>query len=198
MLTVENSKQWMQNYAQKIDDQKGELSRIDSIVGDGDHGNNMSRGMHEVINQLNEQDPKTITEVFKVTAMSIMNKVGGASGALYGTAFLEIAKASRKTQDLAEMLDHSISKLESRGGAKLGDKTMLDTWIPATLAIHKNILNKEIIDEAVNKTKEITASKGRSSYIGDRSLGYPDLGALSSGYLFESLLETDGILDKAE
>jgi dihydroxyacetone kinase-like protein len=88
-------------------------------------------------------------------------------------------------------------KLETRGGAKLGDKTMLDTWIPATLAIHKNILNKEIIQNAVDKTKEITASKGRSSYIGDRSIGYPDLGALSSGYLFESLLETDGILEQA-
>lgn len=197
MLTVENSKQWMKNYAQKIDDQKSELSRIDSIVGDGDHGNNMSRGMHEVIEQLEIQDPKSITEVFKVTAMSIMNKVGGASGALYGTAFLEIAKASRHTENLAEMLDSSIMKLETRGGAKLGDKTMLDTWIPATLAIHKNILNKEIIKNAVDKTKEITASKGRSSYIGDRSIGYPDLGALSSGYLFESLLETDGIIEQA-
>lgn len=194
MLTTENSKQWMQNFAKKIEEKKSELSEIDSIVGDGDHGNNMSRGMNEVITQIKEQNPQSVTEVFKITAMSIMNKVGGASGALYGTAFLEIARASRNTEEFVEMLQASINKLQQRGGAKLGDKTMLDTWIPATEAIKENRLNTNVIQEAVDKTKKIRASKGRSSYIGDRSIGYPDLGALSSSYLFESLLDTKGIL----
>ncbi|GKQ42357.1 dihydroxyacetone kinase subunit L [Companilactobacillus sp. RD055328] len=194
MLTTDNSKAWMKNFANKIDEQKDELSRIDSIVGDGDHGNNMSRGMHEVIEQLEIQDPQNITEVFKVTAMSIMNKVGGASGALYGTAFLEMARASRESEELVHMLQSSVDKLQKRGKAKLGDKTMLDTWIPVTEAIKEDNLDLDTIHLAVDRTKEIRASKGRSSYIGDRSIGYPDLGALSSSYLFESLLETNGIL----
>lgn len=194
MLTTKNSIMWMKNFANKIDSQKDELSRIDSIVGDGDHGNNMSRGMHEVITQLDEQKPTSITEVFKVTAMSIMNKVGGASGALYGTAFLEMARASRKTENLAELLQASVDKLQVRGGAKLGDKTMLDTWIPVTESVKNNQLTEDVISNAVDETKSIRASKGRSSYIGDRSIGYPDLGALSSSYLFQSLLETEGIL----
>ena len=194
MLTTENSKQWMSKFAQKIDSKKDELSEIDSIVGDGDHGNNMSRGMHEVMEQLELQNPETITEVFKVTAMSIMNKVGGASGALYGTAFLEMARKSRESENLVDMLQASVDKLMVRGGAKLGDKTMLDTWIPVTQAIKENRLDEDTIQLAVDNTKSIRASKGRSSYIGDRSIGYPDLGALSSSYLFESLLETEDIL----
>ncbi|MGR3742330.1 dihydroxyacetone kinase subunit DhaL [Companilactobacillus sp. DQM5] len=194
MLTTENSKKWMKNFAKKIDEKKDELSRIDSIVGDGDHGNNMSRGMHEVIEQFEVQNPQTITEVFKVTAMSIMNKVGGASGALYGTAFLEMARESRNSEKLTDMLQASVDKLMKRGGAKLGDKTMLDTWIPVTQAIKENRLDEDTIQLAVDNTKSIRASKGRSSYIGDRSIGYPDLGALSSSYLFQSLLETEDIL----
>lgn len=194
MLTTQNAKDWMQNFANKIEVQKDELSRIDSIVGDGDHGNNMSRGMSAVMEAISTENPQTLTEVFKVTAMAIMNTVGGASGALYGTAFLEMALESRRTADLGELLQASVNKLQKRGGAKLGDKTMLDTWIPVTNAVKENRLDLEVIQTAVAATEQIKAAKGRSSYIGDRSIGYPDLGALSSSYLFESLLETPGIL----
>lgn len=188
-LTLENYLAWMQDFAQKIADKKDYLSDLDSKIGDGDHGNNMARGLKAVSEALATK-PADLTSALKVTAMALISKVGGAAGPLYGTAFLEMAKLSSKTVDLSELITAAAAGLQKRGGAQAGDKTMVDVWLPVRDILKNSQLTSEKIEQAVNSTKQMEAKKGRASYLGERSVGHLDPGAVSSGYLFESMLQT--------
>ncbi|MFT8461633.1 dihydroxyacetone kinase subunit DhaL [Liquorilactobacillus ghanensis] len=188
-LTLENYLAWMQDFAQKIADKKDYLSDLDSKIGDGDHGNNMARGLKAVSEALATK-PADLTSALKVTAMALISKVGGAAGPLYGTAFLEMAKLSSKTVDLSELITAAAASLQKRGGAQAGDKTMVDVWLPVRDNLKNSQLTSEKIEQAVNSTKQMEAKKGRASYLGERSVGHLDPGAVSSGYLFESMLQT--------
>ncbi|MFT8394218.1 MAG: dihydroxyacetone kinase subunit DhaL [Liquorilactobacillus ghanensis] len=187
-LTLENYLAWMQDFAQKIADKKDYLSDLDSKIGDGDHGNNMARGLKAVSEALATK-PADLTSALKVTAMALISKVGGAAGPLYGTAFLEMAKLSSKTVDLSELITAAAAGLQKRGGAQAGDKTMVDVWLPVRDILKNSQLTSEKIEQAVNSTKQMEAKKGRASYLGERSVGHLDPGAVSSGYLFESMLQ---------
>ncbi|MEG3310929.1 dihydroxyacetone kinase subunit DhaL [Streptococcus sp. SS-4456] len=180
---------WMEKFNEKIQSNKDYLSQLDSPIGDGDHGGNMARGMAAVIQELSEKDYETADQVFKVVAMQLLSKVGGASGPLYGSAFMGISKASQTDTDLADVLQAGLDMIQKRGKAELGEKTMVDVWVPVIAALRENQLTTEIIHRAVQGTKDIAATKGRASYVGERSIGHIDPGSFSSGLLFEAMLE---------
>lgn len=192
-LTVDTLTTWMSKFAEKVETNKQFLSDLDTPIGDGDHGFNMDRGMKAVEEKLATK-PADVTSGFKIIAMALISTVGGASGPLYGTAFLEMAKKSTTTNDIGELLDAALAGIEMRGGAKPGDKTMVDVWNAWVPDVKNGILTENRITKAVAATKDMIARKGRASYLGERSKGHVDPGSQSSGYLFEALLETEGLL----
>lgn len=193
-LTVETLTSWMNNFAQKITENKEYLSELDTHIGDGDHGYNMERGMKAVMKKLNTDKPANVPIVFKDIAMALISSVGGASGPLYGTAFLEMYKKSQEPLNMGPLIAAGLAGIEKRGGAKPGDKTMVDVWNEVVEDVKNNTLTEEKIQKAVESTKELTAKKGRASYLGERSVGHVDPGSQSSGYLFDAMLETEGLL----
>lgn len=188
-LTLALTKQWMKLFAEKIEANKAYLSDLDTPIGDGDHGNNMARGMVAVQEAFKSKNPTDVTSALKLVAMSLISKVGGAAGPLYGTAFLEMAKLSTSTNDLGLLTEAAVNGIKKRGGANAGDKTMVDVWLVAVPALKENSLTAKQIEEAVQSTKDMEAKKGRASYLGERSIGHLDPGSVSSGYLFQALLE---------
>ncbi|ALS02328.1 dihydroxyacetone kinase [Enterococcus silesiacus] len=195
MFTVDNLKKTLQLFKEKIDQNKDYLSELDTPIGDGDHGNNMARGMEAVSESLGSKETETIQDIFKVTAMALISKVGGASGPLYGTAMMEMAKASATTAEALPILEAGLAGIEKRGNSKPGEKTMLDEWAPAIDAIKSDTLTEATLKAAVEATKDIAATKGRASYVGERSIGHIDPGAMSSMYFFQSLMEA-GVFDE--
>lgn len=193
-LTKELLAEWISRFYEKIQNNKGYLSDLDAAIGDGDHGNNMARGMQSVTESLEKNETADTTQSLKLIAMALISKVGGASGPLYGTAFLEMAKASNDTKDLGELLQKALSGIEKRGGAQPNDKTMVDVWNKVVSKADDSSLTNADIEAAVESTKDMVAKKGRASYLGERSVGHLDPGAVSSGYLFEALLEAEGLL----
>lgn len=190
-LTLDVYEKWLCLFAKKVESNKLYLSELDAAIGDGDHGNNMARGVSAVEEGFNLKTPQDLTSALKLTAMAFISKVGGASGPLYGTAFLEMAKASSKTDDLSELLEAALAGIKKRGGATAGDKTMVDVWEKVLPTIKDGSISEDGIEEAVEATKDMQAKKGRASYLGERSIGHLDPGAVSSGYLFNSLLKAE-------
>ncbi|EEU21316.1 dihydroxyacetone kinase, L subunit [Lactobacillus jensenii 27-2-CHN] len=202
-LTLDLYEKWLRLFAKKVESNKAYLSELDAAIGDGDHGNNMARGVsaveegfnlkapEDLTSALKLTAPEDLTSALKLTAMAFISKVGGASGPLYGTAFLEMAKASLKTNDLYDLLEVALAGIKKRGGASAGDKTMVDVWEKVLPDIKNGTLTEEKIQEAVDATKDMQAKKGRASYLGERSIGHLDPGAVSSGYLFTNLLKAE-------
>lgn len=180
---------WMEKFNEKIQANKDYLSELDSPIGDGDHGGNMARGMAAVMQELSVKEYETADQVFKVVAMQLLSKVGGASGPLYGSAFMGITKACQTGASLADTLQAGLEMIQKRGKAELGEETMVDIWIPVISALQAENLSLNVIQEAVEGTRNIIATKGRASYVGERSIGHIDPGSFSSGLLFEAMLE---------
>ena len=191
--------------AVKIDENKGYLSELDATIGDGDHGINMSKGFKAVTEKLKEDDGVDIAGILKKTGMALVSTVGGASGPLYGTAFMKSSMSiSGKTEidikDFSNMLKDALDGIKMRGKATAGEKTMIDALEPALEAINKGIeqglgskeilkLAKEAAYNGVEYTKTIIATKGRASYLGERSIGHQDAGATSSAIILETIYE---------
>lgn len=192
-LTVDTLSEWMSKFADQIDQNKQYLSDLDSAIGDGDHGFNMDRGMKAVEEKLATKPADVPTEL-RTIAMALISTVGGASGPLYGTAFLEMFKKSKETTDMGDLLEAALAGIEKRGGAKPGDKTMVDVWNTLVADVKNGTLTQDKIEAAVEATKPMVAKKGRASYLGERSKGHIDPGSQSSGYLFSTMLETKGLL----
>lgn len=182
---------WMTLFNQKVQEEKDYLSELDGPIGDGDHGANLARGMTAALEALNSTEPQSASEVFKAVSMALISKVGGASGLLYGSAFMGMMKAEQAGQDLAGVLEAGLDMIVKRGHAQVGEKTMVDVWSPVVEAVKKNQLTNDFIDQAVLSTKDIVATKGRASYVGERSIGHIDPGSQSSGLLFKALLEAE-------
>lgn len=191
MLTKEKVLDWMDLYQKAIAENKEMLSNYDDQIGDGDHGNNMNRGMTGVSEAISEKEPLDLADSFKSIAMALLSKVGGASGPLYGTAFIEMSKLAKTDTDLANLIQAGAKGIAKRGGAQVGDKTMLDVWEPVVENIRNKTLTSKKIDEIVESTKDMQAKKGRASYLGERSKGVIDPGAASSGLLFKALLKAN-------
>lgn len=182
---------WMTLFNQKVQEEKDYLSELDGPIGDGDHGANLARGMAAALEALNSTEPQSAAEAFKAVSMALISKVGGASGPLYGSAFMGMMKAEQAGQDLAGILEAGLDMIVKRGHAQVGEKTMVDVWSPVVEAVKKNQLTNDFIDQAVLSTKDIVATKGRASYVGERSIGHIDPGSQSSGLLFKALLEAE-------
>lgn len=189
MLTTETTKKWLELFIEQILENKAYLSDLDTAIGDGDHGNNLARGANALTEALETKNPETLTDLLKTTGMTLVSKVGGASGPLLGSAFISMAKASQDSEDLALVLEAGLEGIQKRGKAVAGEKTMVDEWIPVVEAVKEKNLTAALIDETVEKTKEMKATKGRASYLGERSIGHIDPGAMSSSYLFKTMME---------
>lgn len=194
MNKTEKWSEWITQFTETITAHKEELNQLDSAIGDGDHGSNMARGVKAVKEKIDEGSYEELTDLLKDIGMSLVSKVGGASGPLYGSAFISMAKTSKDTDDTAEILSAGLEGITKRGNADPGEKTMVDVWHPVVEALKKGDLTQSEIDEALESTKEMKATKGRASYLGDRSIGHIDPGAQSSAYLFLALLKA-GVLD---
>lgn len=190
MFTPEKITKAISLFDEKIETNKAYLSDLDTPIGDGDHGNNMARGIEAIRAQ---ELSGSVFDQLKLVAMQLISKVGGASGPLYGTAFMEMAKTSKETEEPIAILEAGIAGIQKRGKAVAGEKTMLDVWIPALAALKAGDLTEEKLNEFTEATKELVATKGRASYVGERSIGHIDPGAMSSKYLFDSFLEA-GVL----
>lgn len=194
--------QCLQKIGNSIVANKEFLTDLDRAIGDADHGANMARGFTEVMNNV-PQDEENIGAALKKTGMTLLSKVGGASGPLYGTAYMKAAgavqgKTELSVEDLKAMLEAAIGGIKLRGKAERGEKTMLDALEPALDALTGAIEKGEDRDTCLNQmcdaaregvefTKTIRATKGRASYLGDRSIGHQDPGATSSLLTLEAI-----------
>ncbi|MBC6308539.1 dihydroxyacetone kinase subunit L [Listeria sp. FSL L7-1582] len=183
---------WLTDFSDRVIQNNQLLSDLDQAIGDGDHGINMARGLTELKKTLAEKEPTNVKEAFKTAGMTILSKVGGASGPLYGSAFLAMSKATEAgtlTQaKLIEALEAGLDGIEHRGKSHAGEKTMIDVWEPVIHALRQDELTGDVIEASLQKTKDLKATKGRAAYLGDRSIGHLDPGAYSSALLFQALL----------
>ncbi|MBF0579566.1 dihydroxyacetone kinase subunit L [Erysipelotrichaceae bacterium RD49] len=188
-MNTAQSMEWMRLFNDKIQASKEYLSELDTPIGDGDHGTNMARGMAAVMETLDGKDFANPAEVFKAVSMQLISKVGGASGPLYGSAFMGMMKALAAGQNLDDVLQAGLDMIQKRGKAVPNEKTMVDVWSEAIAANRQEKLSTALIQQFVDQTKDMKATKGRASYVGERSIGHIDPGAASSGLLFEAMLE---------
>ncbi|EDG4115888.1 dihydroxyacetone kinase subunit L [Listeria monocytogenes] len=186
---------WLNDFGERVQENKQLLSDLDQAIGDGDHGINMARGLGELKKAFTEKEPADLKDVFKTAGMTMVSKVGGASGPLYGTAFLNMSKAvDADTIDavgLTKVIEAGLEGIEKRGKSHAGEKTMIDVWEPVVHALHQEDLTDDVVDAALQKTKDLKATKGRASYLGERSIGHLDPGAYSSALLFHAMLQTE-------
>lgn len=189
MLTVDNTINWLTHFCDALIAQKETLSEYDRIIGDGDHGNNMARGAEALKVAFTDTPPATLADVFKTSAMKWISTVGGASGPLYGTAFMEMSKAAATTDDALAIVEAGIQGIEKRGKAIAGEKTMLDLWLAVKDALLKQALSADTLQQAMDAITAMKATKGRASFVGERSVGEIDPGAASSTLLFEAFLK---------
>ena len=185
---------WIALFGEKVTENREYLNTLDTAIGDGDHGSNLARGAAAVKEKMNSNEYDELAKLFQDVGMTLVSKVGGASGPLYGSAFISMAKKSKDTSDYGEILAAGLEGIQKRGKATTGEKTMIDEWSPLVEQIQSGELTQELIDESLAATKDMKATKGRASYLGERSIGHIDPGAQSSAYLFEALLEA-GVLN---
>lgn len=185
----------------EIEKNKEYLTDLDRAIGDGDHGVNLARGTEKIKKELVNMKNLKPYEVLNKMAMLLMSNVGGASGALYATALMKGAgvlknKENIGKEEILEAFNEMIKGIEMRGKSTIGEKTMLDTLIPAYDAMKMGTtvkesfkLAKEAAKQGMEKTKDIVATKGRASYLGERSLGHIDPGAMSSYLILKVISE---------
>lgn len=183
----------IQAIADAVITREQELTDLDQAIGDGDHGLNMKRGFSEVLNKLDEIAPKPLPEALRDVGMTLVMTVGGASGPLYGTLFMTLGKelGGEPTQDdLAKAARAALQALMARGKSEPGQKTMLDVLSPVSEAIGTVDADWNAVRDAAASAAEATipmlATKGRASFLGDRSVGHMDPGARSSQLMIEA------------
>lgn len=192
----------MQSVANEIIKNKDLLTNLDAVVGDADHGINMARGFEAVSGKIGSMTESDCSIVLKTIGMTLLSTVGGASGPLYGTAFLRAASVCKENccsqATIAAMLEAAIKGIKERGKAVRGEKTMLDALEPAYEAFIQAMNEGESLTECfkaaaaaaeqgVEYTKTIIATKGRASYLGERSRGHQDPGATSAYIILTAL-----------
>jgi dihydroxyacetone kinase-like protein len=196
---------WIERIASAVRAEHDRLTSLDAAIGDADHGANLDRGFTAALDALAATPPDTPGGVLTLTGTTLIRKVGGASGPLFGTAFRQMgtllgAEPDVGLADLAAALDAALASVRKLGGAAEGDKTMVDALAPAALALAEAARDGRKAEEAFDAaraaaekgaraTVPLHARKGRASYLGERSVGHEDPGAASTALIFASLLE---------
>ena len=198
----------LKNIKKSIDNNKNEIEKLDQEIGDGDHIFNIQRGIKESLNLQDELSSHTPDEVFKKIGMKIMTTVGGSSGALFATLLIGMSKKFNgelsDQQNIAGMFSDGVEAMKNRGKADIGEKTMLDVFIPVSNELQKLSYQddtkklaekiKNIAKKGMLSTKDLIATKGRASFLGERAKGHIDPGARSSQLAIEAICNT--ILNK--
>jgi phosphoenolpyruvate---glycerone phosphotransferase subunit DhaL len=198
--------EWINVCGQVINQNRDYLIQLDAAIGDADHGANMDRGFKAVLNKIPELTDKDIGTIFKTVGMTLISTVGGAGGPLYGTFFLQAGmntagKMELSLDDWINAYEAAVNGVIMRGKAEQGDKTMIDSLIPALNALKLAAEKKQSFGEALQKaaqaakegmeaTTPMEARKGRASYLGPRSIGHQDPGATSSYLLLQAAADT--------
>ena len=196
---------WLEKLSRVMQDNRDLLTELDAAIGDADHGINMARGFDKVLEKLPTMKEKDIGTILKSVGMVLMSSVGGASGPLYGTFCMQAGMALAGKQEidasgLVAFLDAGVKGIQQRGRAAQGDKTMLDVWAPVLNTVEAAIADGASVKDALAKAVEaaekgvqdtipLRARKGRASYLGERSIGHRDPGAMSSYLMIRALHE---------
>ncbi|WP_149202019.1 dihydroxyacetone kinase subunit DhaL [Actinotalea subterranea] len=207
---------WVRRTAAVVAEHRVELIELDRQIGDGDHGENLHRGFTAVVGRLDEltEPPAQIGDVLKLVATTLMSTVGGAAGPLYGTAYLRAAKVTGLPEldapAVVAMIEAGLEGIVARGKATTGEKTMVDAWSPAAAAAQTAAAGGatalEVLEAAANAaeagavaTDPMVATKGRASYLGERSAGHRDPGAASSALVLRAAVTaaTDPVVPAA-
>jgi len=204
-MTNEDVLRWLERIADVLHENAAYLTQLDSPIGDADHGANMDRGFKAVRDKFPGMATMDIATQLKTVGMTLVSTVGGASGPLYGTAFLRASAAVAGKQeltpaDVVAMLEAFLGGIVARGKAQPGEKTMVDALTPASTAakqaLNEGVPLKELAtrayqaaEEGMKATIPLLATKGRASYLGERSIGHQDPGATSSWLILRSLSE---------
>jgi phosphoenolpyruvate---glycerone phosphotransferase subunit DhaL len=205
-MTNEDSLRWLERSADTLHENAAYLTQLDSAIGDADHGSNMDRGFKAVRDKFSSMSTMDTSNQLKTVGMTLVSTVGGASGPLYGTAFLRASAAVAGKQDLdaadvVAMLAAFLGGIVARGKAQAGEKTMVDALTPALAAAQqaeqegaspKEVATRasQAAEEGMRATVPLLAIKGRASYLGERSIGHQDPGATSSWLILRSLAES--------
>ncbi len=200
MVTRDDILAWLKCYRQTIGENKDYLTRLDSAIGDADHGANMDRGFAAVIDKLPSVADKDIGAILKASGMTLVSTVGGAGGPLYGTWFMRAGmaldgKTEVTAEDLLAAFQAGLAGVQQRGKATTGEKTMVDAMTPACQAMQASLASgadtaaaleaaAAAAEQGMTDTIPMLATKGRASYLGERSIGHQDPGATSSAMLF--------------
>lgn len=207
-LTKQQVVDWLMRCGEVFTQQRDFLTRLDTEIGDADHGLNMNRGFNKVVEKLPSVADKDIGFILKNTDMTLLSSVGGASGPLFGTFFIRAAQAANAKQslDLAELhqlMQEGVDGVVMRGKAEPGDKTMCDAWWAVVDSLGQSVEQQlsvaealqrasERAEQAVESTITMQARKGRASYLGERSIGHQDPGATSVMLMMKTLAEVAG------
>ncbi len=206
MFSAEQAMEWTRRTAGVVDENAVMLTKLDSAIGDGDHGTNMTRGFRAVLERVDALEDKDFASLFRAVGMALIGKVGGAAGPLYGSFYLGMgkqlgAKGEAEDGELAAALRAGYDGVVARGKARPGDKTMLDAWNPALEALDRAVAGGAQLGEALDQTATaaeegmkatipLVARKGRASYLGERSKDHQDPGATSSHLIVKALADT--------
>ena len=202
-LSVADLEAWVRRSAELITEHAEELTDLDAAIGDADHGANMKRGLAAAVDTVGAGGFTAADALLKKVGTTLVSTVGGASGPLYGTFFLRTGGAlagqagsdGLDAQTLADSLEAGVGGIAARGRATAGEKTMLDAWRPALEALraHPGDLAAGVAAAARaaaagrDATKPMVATKGRASYLGERSVGHIDPGAASTALILAAL-----------
>ncbi|HWE64313.1 MAG TPA: dihydroxyacetone kinase subunit DhaL [Chloroflexota bacterium] len=205
-FTVAQAMDWIQRFGAAIHEQNEYLTQLDAAIGDGDHGINMDRGCTAVLQKLDAAPPDDLGALCKLVGTTLISTVGGASGPLYGTAFLRMGvalagKAAVDTEGLGAALHAAYEGVAARGKSTRGEKTMLDAFGPALDAFEAARGTGSALQDVLvaatagagagaQATIPLQATKGRASYLGEGSAGHQDPGATSTWLLFRALAES--------
>ncbi|MBS5723241.1 MAG: dihydroxyacetone kinase subunit L [Actinomyces sp.] len=195
------ARRWIELAAADVAEQRDYLVDLDRAIGDGDHGENMDRGFKAAVEALGQAQPASVAEVLKTVAKTLMSTVGGAAGPLYGTAFLRASKAAGDGDldgaGVAAVIAGALDGIQARGKATTGEKTMVDAWTPALEAARAAAESGSdpaavleaaatAAESGATATEPMRATKGRASYLGERSIGHLDPGAVSTSLILRA------------
>ena len=201
------ARRWIELAAADVAEQRDYLVDLDRAIGDGDHGENMDRGFKAAVEALGQAQPASVAEVLKTVAKTLMSTVGGAAGPLYGTAFLRASKAAGDGEldgaGVAAVIAGALDGIQARGKATTGEKTMVDAWTPALEAARAAAETGSdpvaVLEAAATAaeagaaaTEPMRATKGRASYLGERSIGHLDPGAVSTSLILRAAVRAAG------